>query len=153
MSLVSKKLSLILSLVLLGALASTAVADDEAEKNDPDASQADQEQEKEEPRQRAEISADVKAAAGVEDREPVEVSDRFDAGANVIVWSRIDNGNGTTVRHVWTRNGDQVWERAMDIGSNRWRTWSRSGVSAGEYTVEVVTEDGTILGQAAFTVE
>jgi hypothetical protein len=151
MSLRSKFLSLITALLFIGALTSNAVAGDEEQPQEPEANPA--EKEREQPRQRAGIAAKVKAAKAVEEREPSEVSETFAVGDTVFVWSRIDNGAGTTIRHVWKRDGNQVWERSMEIGSHSWRTWSRSGVSAGAYTVEVVGEDDTVLGQVAFTVE
>jgi hypothetical protein len=151
MSLRSKMLGSITALVLTGALASNAAAGDEEQPQAPEAEEAEKEREK--PRQRASAAAEVKAATAVEEREPVDVSDTFEVGSQVFIWSRIDNAAGTTVRHIWKRNGNQIWERSMEIGSNRWRTWSRSGVSAGEYTVEVRAEDDTVLGEVAFNVE
>jgi hypothetical protein len=151
MSLRSKCLSVITALLFIGALTSSALAGDEEPPQEPEAKPA--EKEREQPRQRAGIAADVKAAKAIEDREPSEVSESFSAGDTVFVWSRIDNGNGTTIRHIWQRNGSQIWERSMEIGSDRWRTWSRSGVAAGQYVVEVRAEDDTVLGQVAFTVE
>lgn len=98
-------------------------------------------------------AAEVKAAEGIEDREPVGASDAFEDGERVFIWSRVENAADTEVRHVWERNGSEVVEMELEIGGPNWRTWTRSAVSAGEYTVRVVGENDRELGQVSFEVE
>ena len=98
-------------------------------------------------------SAEVKAAAGVEEREPVEEAERFEDGDRVFAWSRIENAEEEDVHHVWERNGAEVAEISIDVGGPTWRTWTRSAVSEGEYTVRVVGENDRELGAVSFEVE
>jgi hypothetical protein len=98
--------------------------------------------------------ADVKAAKGVENREPVEEGSTFAKGDTVYAWSRIFGANGTKVTHVWKLDGKDVWKAYLRVGSNRWTTNSRRKISKpGNYTVDVVAADGTSLGSVSFTVQ
>lgn len=65
-------------------------------------------------------------------------------------------GPETTLRMVWSRNGRQVQDIAVRVGeSTRWRTWSykrMQGYGAGDWTVEVIDAEGTVIGHAEFQV-
>jgi hypothetical protein len=99
-------------------------------------------------------SAEVKAAKGVEKREPVEPGASFEAGATVWAWSLVSGAEGTTVKHVWKKDGTEVWHANLKIGSKKWTTYSRRTIKkAGSYSVDVVGEDGTVLGTTEFTVQ
>lgn len=98
-------------------------------------------------------AAEVKAAKGIEKREPVEEGTTFAAGDKVWIWSRITGANGTKVQHVWKRNGAPEWKATLAVNSKRWTTSSRRKVKAGSYTVDVVAADGSVLGSVAFTVQ
>lgn len=98
-------------------------------------------------------AAEVKAAKGVEKREPVEPGSTFTAGTKVWVWSRITGANGTTVKHVWKKDGKAVWTATLKVGSVKWTTSSRHQCKAGSWTVEVVGADGATLGSVDFTVQ
>lgn len=98
-------------------------------------------------------TAEVKAAKGVENREPVEEGSTFDAGTTVWCWSLIRNAEGA-VQHVWKKDGTAVWTANLKVGSKRWTTYSRRKLSKpGSYSVDVVGADGTVLGSVAFTVQ
>lgn len=99
-------------------------------------------------------SAEVKAAKGVEKREPVEPGSSFEAGTTVWAWSLVSGAAGTTVKHVWKKDGAELWHANLKIGSKKWTTYSRRTIkTAGAYSVEVVGEDGTVLGTTEFTVQ
>lgn len=99
-------------------------------------------------------AADVKAAKGVENREPVEPGTTFEAGTTVWAWSQVTGAQGTTVKHVWKQDGKEVWHATLKIGSNKWTTYSRRKImKAGSYSVDVVGEDGSTLGTVEFTVQ
>lgn len=98
-------------------------------------------------------SAEVKAAKGVANYEPVEEGTSFSAGTMVWVWSRIFNADGTTVQHVWKKDGKEVWSATLSIRSARWSTNSRRVVSPGQYEVEVRAQDGSALGSVSFSVQ
>ena len=98
-------------------------------------------------------SAEVQAARGVDKREPVEPGTTFTAGTKVWIWSRISGANGTSVKHVWKKDGKAVWTATLKVGSVKWTTSSRHQVKAGAWTVDVVGADGTTLGSVDFTVQ
>ncbi|MBK9030833.1 MAG: DUF2914 domain-containing protein [Myxococcales bacterium] len=99
-------------------------------------------------------AAEVKAGTGVENKESVGTASEFTAGTKVWIWSRITGANGTTVKHVWKKDGTQVWAANLGVKSTRWTTASRRLLNkAGAYTVEVVAADGTVLGSVAFTIK
>lgn len=98
-------------------------------------------------------SAEVKAGKGVANHEPVEEGTSFTSGTMVWVWSRILNADGTTVQHVWKKDGKEVWSASLSIRSARWSTNSRRVVSPGQYEVEVRSQDGSALGSVSFSVQ
>ncbi len=99
-------------------------------------------------------SAEVKAAKGVENRLPVEEGSTFEAGTTVWAWSLIHGAEGTTVKHVWKKDGTEVWFATLAVGSKKWTTYSRRKLTkAGSYSVDVTGEDGAVLGTVAFTVQ
>jgi hypothetical protein len=98
-------------------------------------------------------AAEVKAAKGVENKEPVEEGTSFAAGDKVWVWSRITGAANTTVKHVWKKNGQEIWFATLPVKSTRWTTSSRRTVQAGQYVVEVQAEDGSVLGSVSFDVQ
>lgn len=99
-------------------------------------------------------AAEVKAAKGVENREPVEPGTTFEAGTTVWAWSLITGAQGTTVKHVWKKDGAEVWHANLKIGSKKWTTYSRRKLTkAGSYSVEVIGEDGSTLGSVDITVQ
>ena len=98
-------------------------------------------------------NAEVKAAKGLENREPVDEGTSFSAGSTVYVWSRINEEMGKKVKHVWKKDGAEIWTATFSIGSPSWRVNSRRpGITAGSYTVDVIAEDGSSLGSVSFTV-
>jgi hypothetical protein len=97
-------------------------------------------------------SADVKAAKGVDKKEPVEEGTEFTAGTKVWVWSKVHGAKDTKVKHVWKKDGKESWTATLDVKNDNWATYSRRTVKAGQYTVEVVGADGTKLGEVTFTV-
>ena len=102
----------------------------------------------------AQPAAEIKAAKGIEKREPVDAGTTFAAGDTVYAWTRVTDAAGTKVTHVWKRDGKEVWKASLRIGSKRWTTNSRRKMSKpGAWTVDVVAEDGTSLGSVAFTVQ
>lgn len=98
-------------------------------------------------------AAEVKAAKGVENKEPVEEGTSFAAGDKVFVWSRITGAANTTIKHVWKKNGQEIWFATLPVKSTRWTTSSRRTVQPGQYVVEVQAEDGSVLGSVTFDVQ
>ncbi len=99
-------------------------------------------------------AAEIKAAKGIDKREPVDEGTSFAVGDTVHAWTRVTGANGTRVTHVWKRDGKEVWKAYLRIGSKRWTTNSRRKMSkAGAWSVDVVAADGTVLATVAFTVQ
>lgn len=101
----------------------------------------------------AAAAAEVKAAKGVESREPVDEGTSFAAGEKVYIWSRITGAADTTIKHVWKKDGNEIWTASLPVKSVRWTTYSRRSVSAGQYQVEVQGQDGSVLGSVSFSVQ
>ncbi len=101
----------------------------------------------------AEPTAEVKAAKGVENKQPVDEGTSFTAGEKVWVWSRVTGADGQTIKHVWKRDGKDEWTANLKIKSAKYTTHSRRNVRAGEYTVEVQAEDGSKIGEVSFSVK
>ena len=101
----------------------------------------------------ASAAAEVKAAKGVDKKEPVEPGESFAAGTKVWIWSRVTGAAGTKVKHVWKKDDKQIWAASLKIGGPKWTTSSRRQLKAGSYTVDVVGADGTTLGSVSFTVQ
>lgn len=98
-------------------------------------------------------TAEVKVGTGVEKHEIVGESASFPAGTTVFVWSRVQNGEGN-VKHVWKRDGKDVWTATLKINGKRWSTQSRRAIpKPGNWSVDVQTEAGASLGTVSFTVE
>jgi hypothetical protein len=69
------------------------------------------------------------------------------------VWSRVTNGEGN-IKHVWKRDGKEVWTATLAVGSRKWTTSSRRVIpSAGSWQVDVVTDAGAQLGTVSFAVQ
>ena len=101
----------------------------------------------------ADPSAEIKAGTGVEKREIVGEAQTFPAGTTVWIWSRITEGE-PSIKHVWKRDGQEVWTATLKIGSKRWATQSRRAIpKAGSWEVDVQTAEGKSLGTIAFKVE
>ena len=101
----------------------------------------------------ADPSAEVKAGTGVENKEVVGEAQSFAAGTTVWIWSRIMEGE-PSIKHVWKRDGAEVWTATLKVGGKRWSTQSRRSIpKAGSWEVDVQTSDGKSLGTVAFKVE
>jgi hypothetical protein len=98
-------------------------------------------------------SAEVKAGTGVEKHEIVGEATSFPAGTTVWVWSRVTNGEGN-IKHVWKRDGKEVWTATLPVGSKLWSTQSRRTIpAAGAWQVDVQTEAGAALGSISFAIQ
>ena len=127
---------------LCAALSTTAFADD-AKKADPPAA----------PAPAGDVSAEVKAGTGVEKHEVTGEATTFPAGTTVWVWSRVTGAEGS-VKHVWKKDGKEVWTATLRVGSKKWSTQSRRSIqSPGAWEVEVQTADGASIGTVSFTVQ
>ena len=105
------------------------------------------------PKDAASAAAEVKAGTGVEKHEIVGEAASFPAGTTVWVWSLVTNGEGN-VKHVWKRDGKEVWSATLPVGSKRWSTSSRRTIpGAGSWEVAVTTDSGAQIGTVSFTIQ
>mgnify|MGYP003982670707 CR=1 FL=1 len=101
---------------------------------------------------------EVVVCHGIEAREPVGIGSVFSAGdGRIYCFTRIKSTQPAEIKHIWTKNGANVAEVNLKIGvSSSWRTFSSKlirPVDTGQWTVEVVTADGTHLGSISFRIE
>lgn len=100
------------------------------------------------------LSAEAKAAHVIKNRKPVDVADTFEAGDRVWIWSLIQGGEpGSSVTHVWSKDGVVVLRREIHVGDRRWVTNSRHICEQGTWDVQVLASEGTALAEVFFTVD
>lgn len=91
---------------------------------------------------------------GIVDRNLVGRNDRFPEGAKVWLWTRVVGGeSGDRIRHVWSHQGRVYMNATLRVGASHWRTYSTLELpvgTAGEWTIEVRTLDGTVLASDTF---
>lgn len=99
-------------------------------------------------------SAEVKAGTGYQKFAVAGEAASFPAGTLVYAVSTVSGAAGTTVRHIWKKDGAELWTASLNIGAARWTTSSRRLLQKpGEYEVSVVGADGSELGKVAFSVQ
>ena len=139
--------STVLLVIALAAGAATAYADD------PKPPAAADTKPKDAAKDASSASAEVKAGTGVEKHAIVGEAASFPAGTTVWVWSQVTNGEGN-IKHVWKRDGKEVWTATLPVGSKLWATSSRRTIpAAGSWQVDVTTEAGQQLGTVSFTIQ
>lgn len=97
-------------------------------------------------------------ASGVQDREPVGVSETFPATQDEVYCflAARDITKDTRVKFVWYFEGQETASVEIPLKEGpRWRTWSSKKVAgkSGQWKVELEDEAGNTVGEAAFTVQ
>jgi hypothetical protein len=101
--------------------------------------------------------ADIVITDQVMDREPGEhmTSVPADVG-KVYCWMRITGADGeTTIEHVWYKGDVEMARVPLTIAGSNWRTWSSKNIEniwTGDWRVDVVGPDGTVIRSVSFTV-
>lgn len=101
------------------------------------------------------LSVEAQVATAIVDRMPFGSAAQFpvDVG-ELFVWTRVTGAGGTSIEHVWIHDGNE-YPVTLPIGGSPWRTWSNKVIPTewvGAWTVEVRSEDGTVLETLHFTV-
>ena len=89
------------------------------------------------------------------DREPAEVTESFSASDDqAYAFARVNNpGTPTSVSFVWHRDNHHHATIHMNVGtSSSWRTWSSVKLQPGLWSVQLVSENGQVLGQKSFRI-
>ena len=108
--------------------------------------------------QAATASGAVKRAVictGVAEREPVDTMTSVPATTEkIFCFTEITGMEGRTVTHRWVKDGATMAEIPINVGAARWRCYSTKTIAgmAGAWTVEILDDAGTKIGEAAFTV-
>jgi len=101
----------------------------------------------------AELAAEVRFATEVEDRQPVSPGASFAPG-KLYCWNLLKGGEGEyAIRHVWYKDGKQVWRRSVRARGATWVTWSYFNVTPGSWKVELQGSDGKVIQTGEFTVK
>ena len=101
--------------------------------------------------------AEAAVALRVENREPVGAAETFPAGTERLVcFTDVRDAAGRTLVHAWIHEGTTRARVELEIGGDRWRTWSAKNLLpewTGQWQVKVMTADGAVLETISFTVE
>jgi type II secretory pathway predicted ATPase ExeA len=99
---------------------------------------------------------DLVMARDVVEREPAEPTTAFSPrDGRAFAHAKIYNpSTPTEVSFVWLYD-DALYARVpMEVGTSvRWRTWSSAEVWLGKWRVQIVSADGQVLAETAFTVQ
>ncbi len=101
------------------------------------------------------ITIETVLTRSVVDRVPVDTASAFPADVGtVFLWTRVEGGAGSTLRHVWIHGPHEAVVDLM-IGGSPWRTWSSRTVPSdwtGEWRVEIRDASDNVLETVTFTV-
>jgi hypothetical protein len=87
-------------------------------------------------------------------KQPAAPRTDFKADERAYCWILIMGKAGDNVQSVWYRDNAKVMTVPLEIKYNHMRTWSyKSHLQPGEWRVDMVDADGTILGTGEFTVK
>jgi hypothetical protein len=104
------------------------------------------------------LLAGVAVCKGVEKREPVGDAESFRSDVGTL-WCYTDVRNAeepTQIFHRWYVGEKMVNEIPIQVDGPRWRCWSQKTIPSswsGDCRVEIVTEDGEVLGTESFHLE
>ena len=97
----------------------------------------------------------IQFTTGVENREPVDQVTFVESDIQKIyLFSDLRGLNGQSVTHRWTYKGEMMAEVAFEVRGPRWRVWSSKDLRSdwvGDWTVEIVSQDGEVLAAETFT--
>lgn len=101
--------------------------------------------------------AEAVITSNVVDRVPADTLTTVAADAGqVYCWTRITGATGEVeISHVWYRGDEEVARTPLRVASADWRTWSSKKIDpswTGDWRVEIVGPDGTVLKTVSFTV-
>jgi hypothetical protein len=103
------------------------------------------------------VLEDIQICTGVENRQPVGAGTVFtDNVEKLYCFTKIAGATDTvSIYHVWYMGDKEVSKVSLSVKSASWRTWSSKLVNmgVGKGRVEVLAEDGTLLGKTEFEIQ
>ena len=102
--------------------------------------------------------SEAAVATGVENLVPIGISETFPATVGTLyAFTKIQGSEGETqVLHRWIHGGKVRAEIPLSVRSKNWRTFSSKVILpewTGDWKIEILTEDGTLLFSLPFMVE
>ena len=93
-------------------------------------------------------------ALDVEDRVPINIVEESDNSlGKIYFFTNIRNLSGERITHRWIYQGRVMADVSFNINGPRWRVWSTKNLRhtwIGEWRVEVLTDDGSMLYEKVF---
>jgi hypothetical protein len=100
--------------------------------------------------------ADAVMCLDVQGRQPVEPGESFAADVGKVwCWSKIKDGQGTTISHVYYHDGEEKAVVNLAIRSPLFRTYSSKRILpswTGPWRVDIVDTNGNVLKSLDFTI-
>jgi hypothetical protein len=95
-------------------------------------------------------------STSLEEREPANNLETVPYGEKTIFFfTEILNANATSLTHLWTYNDIEIARVKLNIGSDKWRTWSSKQIwhlTPGELKVQVLDAENMILAEKTLTI-
>jgi len=105
---------------------------------------------------RAATVVDAVMCEDVQDREPVGAADSFAADVGKVwCWSKIKDGKGETIKHVYYYGDREMAAIELSVGSALWRTYSSKKILSawtGQWRIDIVDEEGVTLKSLEFSI-
>ncbi len=101
------------------------------------------------------VVQDLILSHGVYEREQTDIAKSFEpSDERAYAFARISNaGPLTNVSFVWHYGSNIHAIVDLNVGTSQgWRTWSSAKLKSGDWRIELVTEEGEVLAERAFTV-
>ncbi|MBK8650374.1 MAG: DUF2914 domain-containing protein [Elusimicrobia bacterium] len=89
---------------------------------------------------------------GVENREIVGEGTTFAEGQVACLTKVQTTAAPTTLHHVYSVDGKEINDIALNVNGSPWRTWSRKTVWPGAWKVEIKDDAGAVLKSIDFEV-
>ena len=100
--------------------------------------------------------ADAVMCLDVRDRQPVIPGDSFSADVGKVwCWSKIKDGEDTTISHIYYHDGEEKAVVKLGIHSPLFRTYSSKRILpswTGPWRVDIVDADGAVMKSLDFTI-
>jgi len=103
------------------------------------------------------LTVEAKMCAGVEERMPTGAAEAFSADVGQVwCWCKVTGATDTTmIKHVWSRDGEQMAVVELPVRSAAWRTWSSKNILphwTGKWEVKIMDAEDNVLMGLKFTV-